>query len=81
MMTTELTIGARLIPAHAGKTTQALAPAPATGAHPRSRGENPHNLRYFFDAKGSSPLTRGKLAGRVLAEDIPGLIPAHAGKT
>ena len=30
---------------------------------------------------GSSPLTRGKQHGVVLLEQVPGLIPAHAGKT
>ena len=49
-----------LIPAHAGKTIDKPRTITANRAHPRSRGENPHNLRYFFSAKGSSPLTRGK---------------------
>ena len=30
---------------------------------------------------GSSPLTRGKQHRVVLHEEVPGLIPAHAGKT
>ena len=30
---------------------------------------------------GSSPLTRGKQHGVVAHEEVPGLIPAHAGKT
>ena len=50
-------------------------------AHPRSRGENPHNLSNFFGAKGSSPLTRGKQAIGINGVDDEGLIPAHAGKT
>ena len=31
--------------------------------------------------KGSSPLTRGKLHTAPQTDDVPGLIPAHAGKT
>ena len=30
---------------------------------------------------GSSPLTRGKPAGRAAGQAVAGLIPAHAGKT
>ena len=71
----------RLIPAHAGKTAGPKRGLTGKRAHPRSRGENwvtrPMMLRVF----GSSPLTRGKLAGTgALTEDL-GLIPAHAGKT
>ena len=32
-------------------------------------------------AQGSSPLTRGKLRSHAEADQAPGLIPAHAGKT
>ena len=49
-----------LIPAHAGKTGFEAGDDFASGAHPRSRGEN---LRVGVDAlkaQGSSPLTRGK---------------------
>ena len=76
-----LPIGARLIPAHAGKT---LVPGHRIGAqmaHPRSRGENPDGVWGDASDEGSSPLTRGKhelLQGlRVRLR----LIPAHAGKT
>ena len=50
-------------------------------AHPRSRGENLVPTQTHTGARGSSPLTRGKLG---LPWDGPGrlrLIPAHAGKT
>ena len=51
------------------------------GAHPRSRGENRPGSAGHSRARGSSPLTRGKL-GNNLASALPsGLIPAHAGKT
>ena len=50
-------------------------------AHPRSRGENFACGAAIAKNVGSSPLTRGKLAGTgALTEDL-GLIPAHAGKT
>ena len=81
MNNTELIVGARLIPAHAGKTHCATLYVIHVWAHPRSRGENGHTQSYDKILTGSSPLTRGKLgelAGRVQAE---GLIPAHAGKT
>ena len=70
-----------LIPAHAGKTVGLDGVYRALSAHPRSRGENPTGSAAPPTVRGSSPLTRGKLA------DLPGsdrtlrLIPAHAGKT
>ena len=73
--------GARLIPAHAGKTVSCLRGCRPQRAHPRSRGENdPGGLRPR-GIGGSSPLTRGKHFvdgnGSIRAR----LIPAHAGKT
>ena len=57
-------LGGRLIPAHAGKT-QGLAPGVQAGtAHPRSRGENGVAEGFAAGFEGSSPLTRGKLAGQ-----------------
>ena len=49
-----------LIPAHAGKTPTACSALAATGAHPRSRGENRLRGRFMWRTLGSSPLTRGK---------------------
>ena len=70
-----------LIPAHAGKTAPILPYVVNNRAHPRSRGENlwPNHYGGYWD--GSSPLTRGKrvFAGELVG--VPGLIPAHAGKT
>ena len=71
----------RLIPAHAGKTLQGGHPVPVRQAHPRSRGENHRAVLAIRRAAGSSPLTRGKLAGFGLTLGLAGLIPAHAGKT
>ena len=53
----------------------------ASWAHPRSRGENPARDVEAVARRGSSPLTRGKLADQALTLDGLGLIPAHAGKT
>ena len=70
-----------LIPAHAGKTSMVSSRFRAWRAHPRSRGENGGDVVGFGAVGGSSPLTRGKLVGRVDGHPDHGLIPAHAGKT
>ena len=70
-----------LIPAHAGKTTRPVHQFPCRWAHPRSRGENQGVGRELGKVEGSSPLTRGKLRPHAEADQAPGLIPAHAGKT
>ena len=49
-----------LIPAHAGKTITGAGIGSLSGAHPRSRGENPRFRRVQRLRRGSSPLTRGK---------------------
>ena len=74
-------IKTRLIPAHAGKTDRSLPRLGFTRAHPRSRGENQDVFVGFLDVRGSSPLTRGKLAHHAPVLSPGGLIPAHAGKT
>ena len=71
----------RLIPAHAGKTGPDRAAGLGPAAHPRSRGENARAALVPRAKTGSSPLTRGKLAGAVVVRLNRGLIPAHAGKT
>ena len=50
-------------------------------AHPRSRGENWGAPAAPSEPPGSSPLTRGKLDFAHVVLAVPGLIPAHAGKT
>ena len=70
-----------LIPAHAGKTSASLTPAPDPPAHPRSRGENSASMRLKATRQGSSPLTRGKPCAAGEGTGAGGLIPAHAGKT
>ena len=71
----------RLIPAHAGKTGSVTVVSASSAAHPRSRGENIVDKPNVLAGLGSSPLTRGKHAGRVHAGNLRRLIPAHAGKT
>ena len=71
----------RLIPAHAGKTSETAFLTGATTAHPRSRGENARVEEEVEILHGSSPLTRGKRTLDGLKEGYLGLIPAHAGKT
>ena len=80
-MPSDKPVRGRLIPAHAGKTTGAAPPSMPVKAHPRSRGENSIDWFEQSNRKGSSPLTRGKLAGAVVVRLNRGLIPAHAGKT
>ena len=54
---------------------------PATGAHPRSRGENAQAWNSDCARRGASPLTRGKPIVRYIQCGRRGRIPAHAGKT
>ena len=72
---------ARLIPAHAGKTSQSGTMRAGFTAHPRSRGENAAGFGFAAGAGGSSPLTRGKPCRAVMVCGPMRLIPAHAGKT
>ena len=78
-----LVVGFRwgLIPAHAGKTAESVAPHGTKQAHPRSRGENEALAASDATDKGSSPLTRGKPEQQATVGVLQGLIPAHAGKT
>ena len=71
----------RLIPAHAGKTSDWRHRHGDAEAHPRSRGENFERYASKGSERGSSPLTRGKQPCRQAARHPRGLIPAHAGKT
>ena len=73
--------GPGFIPAHAGKTRRGYRPSRGCRAHPRSRGENVPVSAGSAWRFGSSPLMRGKLACFGRADAVPGLIPAHTGKT
>ena len=72
---------ARLIPAHAGKTSGQTTGTQGRTAHPRSRGENDARVDQTVNDCGSSPLTRGKRAAVLRDRPSLRLIPAHAGKT
>ena len=72
---------ARLIPAWAGKTPEAVRHAHARRAHPRVGGENRPVVQGVVAGGGSSPRGRGKLEVPVIAQAVTGLIPAWAGKT
>ena len=73
--------GARLIPAHAGKTTLRSTCNSPSPAHPRACGENYRAAHSSAVNTGSSPRVRGKLAEMVRKAAAARLIPARAGKT
>ena len=81
MAGTVLARGARLIPAHAGKTMNPTKQSQRNGAHPRACGENSLRLKGIPRALGSSPRMRGKLGVGLVVVGVGRLIPAHAGKT
>ena len=74
-------ISSGLIPAHAGKTPPRSSGARTPWAHPRPRGENDNLPACTSGWEGSSPPTRGKRTRNRVGQLVPGLIPAHAGKT
>ena len=74
-------LAAGLTPAHAGKTAAASGTPDSTRAHPRPRGENGYYLLSRSSFSGSPPPTRGKLPPLQARPILPGLTPAHAGKT
>ena len=71
----------RLIPAHAGSTTNLRTVRRESEAHPRSRGEHGGTRHGWCPRRGSSPLTRGARRSRPSRFQQRGLIPAHAGST
>ena len=71
----------RNIPAHAGKTCSNASKPPTNMEHPRARGENVQIKTAGTKRFGTSPRTRGKLAGLYLNLTPFRNIPAHAGKT
>ena len=74
-------VGARLIPAWAGKTRHAFRAPAGNAAHPRVGGENLDKGASGLMASGSSPRGRGKRLIRVSVSISRWLIPAWAGKT
>ena len=70
-----------IIPAHAGSTASNLTSSTSSPDHPRSRGEHGSGMPAPCGMTGSSPLTRGALAGGTRGRRGAGIIPAHAGST
>ena len=70
-----------LIPARAGKTSEANRPGETLSAHPRAGGENSKLQAALNRETGSSPRGRGKLGVCAIGARVCGLIPARAGKT
>ena len=73
--------GFRIIPAYAGSTARRMAQGFPEPDHPRIRGEHPHSHSGTPTKTGSSPHTRGALAGGLGGVDDLGIIPAYAGST
>ena len=74
-------LGARLIPARAGKTGRRSRRTGARTAHPRACGENREVHATGGAGGGSSPRVRGKRASWIAETTGSRLIPARAGKT
>ena len=74
-------LGARLIPARAGKTRLHKMHVLTIQAHPRACGENFTKRDRPHMSNGSSPRVRGKQPRAVRAVGRCRLIPARAGKT
>ena len=70
-----------ITPAHAGKSVSKALTSGGVLYHPRTRGEkwsipSPLGLRII-----SPPHTRGKVTTRSRTRSVPGITPAHAGKS
>ena len=76
-----LPCAARLIPAHAGKTTGGHGGWGVVGLIPAHAGKTKTRPSTRRTRTGSSPLTRGKPLFGPFGLRAGGLIPAHAGKT
>ena len=76
-----ISAGRRLIPAHAGSTSDQDGSLGLSKAHPRSRGEHRGLGVCESLGGGSSPLTRGALHRLPHRRADDRLIPAHAGST
>ena len=70
-----------LTPAFAGKTSDAAQCNPASGAHPRIRGEDSNRCCVASTSGGSPPHSRGRRGLEAGAGVCVGLTPAFAGKT
>ncbi len=72
---------ARIIPAHAGQTTETGACTRLAPDHPRACGANKHGVSHMKQECGSSPRMRGKREHRRRDQQVQRIIPAHAGQT
>ena len=72
--------GARITPAHAGKSEPAYFRTKILRDHPRTRGEKTLIASPSFFTMGSPPHTRGKVIEPTPVWWDWGITPAHAGK-
>ena len=77
----ELEFVGRIIPARAGQTSTAFAPAFASSDHPRACGANARPTGHHDGLSGSSPRVRGKRCPAIRVVTRMRIIPARAGQT
>ena len=70
-----------IIPAHAGLTRVKRTTRQKRRDHPRACGAHMHGAPGSGKSMGSSPRMRGSQKGPVRAQQVHGIIPAHAGLT
>ena len=75
------TSGPRITPACAGNTLPSVAALPASGDHPRLRGEYTMHSEKNILERGSPPLARGIQYRRNTGRNRNGITPACAGNT
>ena len=74
-------VHARIIPAHAGQTTEVPLSTASSTDHPRACGANDSDATHLTDSYGSSPRMRGKHPDHRGRHPWRRIIPAHAGQT
>ena len=74
-------VPARIIPAYAGSTKEALSPLKQCRDHPRIRGEHSGTASVQVYIAGSSPHTRGARPSASCPPAARRIIPAYAGST
>ncbi len=70
-----------ITPAHAGKRCDIMGHREVCGDHPRACGEKSIASACLFASAGSPPRMRGKGSGFAGYRLLPGITPAHAGKS
>ena len=71
----------RIIPAHAGQTSDYFSSEIISSDHPRACGANVEMHASLGSHVGSSPRMRGKLRQQLHVPELFRIIPAHAGQT